>query len=257
MKQVAVNIQEFFSVNSVNSVFSVASWFSPIKRLLLLLFLLASGIANAAPQKVTAVYEATREGKPFATVTETYRQEGDHYRIESVTAGVGVYALFGKRKLTSEGEVTADGLKPQRFELQQGDNPKKKVVAEFDWSTGKLAMTAKNKTTTADLEPGTQDLASFAYQFMFRAPQGEEIILPVTTGKKLRSYHYLVSGRGETLEGVLGGLKIVRLANVQEQGSDEKELWLATEKHHIPARIVLRDENGVKTEQVLTSLSFE
>src|SRR3989338_1198069 len=88
MKQVAVNIQEFFSVNSVNSVFSVASWFSPIKRLLLLLFLLASGIANAAPQKVTAVYEATREGKPFATVTETYRQEGDHYRIESVTAGV-------------------------------------------------------------------------------------------------------------------------------------------------------------------------
>ena len=219
--------------------------------------LLVSCAAFAAPQKVTAVYEATREGKPFATVTETYRQEGDHYRIESVTAGIGVYALFGKRKLISEGEVAADGLKPKRFELQQGDNPKKTVVAEFDWGAGKLAMTAKNKTTTANLEPGTQDLASFAYQFMFRPPLGDEFTLPVATGRKLRSYHYLVSGRGETLEGVLGGLKIVRLANVQEQGGDEKELWLATEKHYIPARIVLRDENGVKTEQVLTSLSFE
>lgn len=227
------------------------------KYLLLLCSLLVSGVTFAAPQKVTAVYEAARDGKPFATVTETYRQDGMHYRIESVTKGIGVYALLGTRRMSSEGEVTADGLKPHHFELQQGDNAKKALKAEFDWGAGKLAMTSKNQTTTAALEAGTQDLASFAYQFMFRVPTGDEIVVPVTTGKKLRTYRYLVSGRGETLEGVLGGLKVVRLANVKEEGGDEKEFWLAIDKNHIPARIVLRDENGTKTEQVLTSLSIE
>lgn len=227
------------------------------KFLLLLSGLLASCVALAAPQKVTAVYAATRDGKPFATVNETYRQEGNHYRIESVTTGVGVYALFGKRRLVSEGEVTAEGLRPQRFEQQQGDSAKKGVVAEFDWGAGKLAMISKKKTVAADLAPGTQDLASFAYQFMFRPPSGEEFTLPVTTGKRLRNYRYQVAGADETLD-VLGGLKVVRLSNVaKDEGDDEKEFWLATEKHHIPAKIVLRDENGARIEQVLTSLSFE
>lgn len=213
-------------------------------------------MALAAPQKVSAVYEASRNGQPFATVTESYRQEGTHYRIESVTKGIGVYALFGLRRLTSEGEVTADGLKPSRFEQQQGD--RKPVVAEFDWDAGKLTMTNKNKTTTADLEAGTQDLASFPYQFMFRPPTGDEVVMPVTIGKRLRSYQYIVSGRGETLDGVLGGLKVTRLTSaVKDKGGDEKELWLASDKYHIPAKIVFRDENAAKIEQVLTSLTFE
>jgi hypothetical protein len=228
------------------------------KYLILLLGALASFAAVAAPQKVTAVYEATREGKPFATVTETYRQDGNNYHIESVTAGIGVYALFGKRRLTSEGEVTVDGLRPTHFEQQQGSDAKKAVLAEFDWSAGKLALTAKNKTTTVDLAPDTQDLASFSYQFMFRSPTGTEFTLPVTTGKRLRIYQYTVSGRDETLEGVLGGIKVMRLTSVaKDKGGDEKELWLASDKHHIPAKIVFRDENGAKIEQVLTSLTFE
>ena len=228
------------------------------KFLLLLSGLLASFAALAAPpQKITAVYEATRDGKPFATVTETYRQDGDHYRIESVTAGKGVYALFGKRKLVSEGEVTAEGLKPHHFEQQQSDSPKKTVVAEFDWAAGKLTLSSKKKSTTLDLVAGTQDLASFTYQFMFRPPAGDEFTLPVTTGKRLRNYQYHVTPN-ESLDGVLGGLKAMRLNNAdKEAGDDEKELWLATDKHYLAAKIVLRDENGAKIEQVLTSLSFD
>lgn len=229
-----------------------------MKKLLLLLGgLLVSAASFAAPQKVTAVYEATRDGKPFAIVNETYQQTGSRYRIESVTTGQGVYALFGRRTLTSEGEVTAAGLKPQRFEQQQSDNPKKTVAAEFDWAAGKLALVTKKKTTTVELVPGTQDLASFAYQFMFQPPAGAEFTLPVTTGKRLRSYQYGV-GPQETLDGVLGGVKTVRLSNAGKgEENDQKEFWLAVDKHHLPAKIVLHDENGSVIEQVLTSLSFE
>lgn len=228
-----------------------------MRPFLALLLLLIGSVACAAatPQKITAVYAATRNGQPFATVTETYRQEGSRYYIESQTKGIGVYALFGVRRLASEGEVTTDGLKPKRFEQQQGD--KKPVVAEFDWDGRKLTMTNKNKVSVADLEADTQDLASFAYQFMFRPPIGDEVIVPVTTGKRLRSYRYRVAGRGETLEGVLGGLKVVHLTNVATDVNDEKEFWLASEKYHLPAKIVMHEETGATIEQVLTSLSIE
>lgn len=232
--------------------------FSVVKAFLLpVLYLLASGIAVAAPpQKVTAIYEATRNGQPFATVTETFLMEGERYRLESLTKGIGVYALFGVRRMSSVGEVTTDGLRPARFEQQQGD--KKPVIAEFDWTAGKLTMKNKQKVVTADLEPGTQDLASFAYQFMFRPPAEEFLTLPITTGKRYRSYPYKIVAKDEMLEDVQGGLKTFHLAVVTENGGDEeKELWLASDKHFVPAKIVMRDENGAMIEQVLTSLKIE
>lgn len=228
-----------------------------MKSLFALFFLLVSSVAGAAPpQKITAIYEATRNGQPFATVTETYQQEGSRYRLQSLTKGIGVYALFGVRKLTSAGEVTADGLKPSRFEQQQGD--KKPIAAAFDWESNTLSLIGKKQTTTVDLEPGAQDLASFAYQFMFHAPAGEEFSLPVTTGKKLRTYQYRVVSHDEALEGALGGsLKTIHLASMTQNQNDEKELWLASDKHHLPAKLVFRDDNGARIEQVLTSLTFE
>ena len=227
-----------------------------MKSLLALFLLLVTGIAFAAPpQKVSAVYEVTRNGQPFATVSETYKQEDGRYQIESLTKGIGVYALFGIRKFISVGEVTTEGLRPSRFEVHQGN--KKPQVASFDWETHKLIMLGKKQTIT-DLESGAQDLASFPYQFMFHAPSGEQFSLAVSTGKKLGVYQYRIADTNESLDGVMGGIKTLRLTSVaKNEGDDEKELWLAKDKHHIPAKITFRDENGARIEQVLTSLSFE
>jgi hypothetical protein len=223
-------------------------------RILAATLLLIAGIAQAAPQKLVAVYHATRNGQPFANVTETFVQEGGRYKLESVTEGIGVYALFGKRRLTSEGEVTPDGLRPARFEQQQGD--KKPVTADFDWPAGTLTMQSRGKTSTAPLEAGAQDLLSYAYQFMFRPPQGDEVVLPVTTGRKLRVYRYKVAERGAVLETGAGQFNTYHLVNAEQSG-DEKELWLGVEAQHIPVRIVLKDENGARIEQTLTSLHVE
>jgi hypothetical protein len=218
----------------------------------LLLLLCVSGVALAAPQKITAVYDVTRKGQPFATVNETFTQDGKHYRIESITSGIGVYALLGKRKLTSEGEVAEQGLRPLRFEQRQGD--KKKAEADFNWKTNIVTMTAKGNVSTVPLEPGAQDLASYAYQFMFRPPVGEEITLAVTSGKKLRTYKYKIVSQNEMLDDV----KTLHLVNANKsEDGEEKELWLASEAHFIPAKIIMFDENGAKIEQVLTSLTVE
>lgn len=227
-----------------------------MQRLLALLFLLFCNLAQAAPQQLTAIYHATRNGQPFATVTETYARTGDHYRLESVTKGIGVYALFGTRRLASEGAVTEQGLRPAHFESQQGDNPKKAVAADFDWNAMTLSMKYRGKTSTAQFETGVQDILSFAYQFMFQPPSDDEVVMPVTTGKKLRNYRYRIAERGVALETEAGRYTAVHLVDA-EPGGDAKELWLGAEARHIPVRITLRDENGALIEQTLTSLHVE
>ena len=229
-----------------------------ISGCLLISQLVCAATAMAAPKSVSLVYEATRNGQPFATVTESYRQENGRYRIESVTKGIGAYALFGERKLTSEGEVTGNGLKPSHFELHQGDNEKKSLFADFDWVANMLTMKIKGKPTAVPLEKGAQDLISFAYQFMFAPPQGDALVLPVTTGKKLRIHNYKVAERNVSLELPAGKFKTLHLVRASKDASDDqKELWLGAEAYSLPVRLLVVDENGVKTEQTLTSLHVE
>lgn len=231
-----------------------------MKQLLAFALLCVAGNVMAAPQKITAVYAVTRSGQPFANVTETFAQTNvqgiQRYRIESLTSGIGVFALLGKRKLVSEGEVTEQGLRPTRFEQLQ--NEKKKSAADFNWNTSTVTMTAKDNSSTSAVEVGTVDLASYAYQFMFVPPEGESLNLTLTTGKKLRTYQFKASQRDEVIVGPMGNMKTVHLTNtVKNERGDEKEIWLATEQHFIPVKIIMSDETGAKLEQVLTSLSIE
>lgn len=219
--------------------------------------LLFVSMAHAAPKQISLAYEVTRNGQPFATVTEIFRQESGRYKIESVTKGIGVYALFGKRTLISEGEVTTEGLRPTHFELHQGDNEKKSLFADFDWVGKRLNMKVKGKPRTAVLENGTQDLASFAYQFIFAPPAGDEFRLPVTTGKKLNMYRYKVIEKGAMQELAAGMYKTVHLIDADKNSDGGKELWLAVESYYLPVRISMRDENGARIEQTLTSLHAE
>lgn len=228
-----------------------------VPRLLALAaLLLAQTAAQAAPPAtLTLSYEASRNGQLFARVTETFSQAQGKYRIESVTKGVGLYALLGERRMLSTGEVTADGLKPLHFESHQGDNPKRALYADFDWPGRLLKLQAKGKASTAKLEPGTQDITSLMYQFMFVQPRGETFQLPVTTGRKLKRYQYRVTAHDEALQVPAGRYRTIHLQDGSTEADDDhKELWLGAESFYLPVKLVMRDEKGVVIEQVLTEI---
>lgn len=213
---------------------------------------------TALPKFIQATYEVTKNGQPFANVHEQFSIADNTYKVESITKGIGVYALFGERKLTSVGEVTAQGLKPSRFELHQGDNAKRSLLADFDWVKQNLSMTAKGRVKEASLELGTQDLASYAYQFMFLpAPLKDDITVALTTGKKLNHYHYKINPASEAIESVGVQYKTLHLEPPEQNGAETKELWLAIEHYYVPVRIMMIDENGQKLEQTLTELHVE
>ncbi len=242
--------------------------FRPIRLIsltLVLSFAFASSFAQEAPAKsglpqtIQATYEVSKNGQPFAKVKEQFVITGNTYKIESITKGIGVYALFGERKLTSAGDVTPEGLKPSHFELHQGDNAKKSLVTDFDWPQKTVHMKVKNAVKDAALTPGTQDLASYPYQFMFVSTSLKDAItVTLTTGKKLNQYPYKVGAETELVDISGTQYKTLHLVPIQEKSQTEsKELWLGIEQHYLPVRIMMVDENGEKLEQILTELHME
>lgn len=212
-------------------------------------------VLAAPPDALTLTYEARRNGQLFANVTETFTQDQGRYRIESVTKGVGIYALLGERRMLSEGTVTAAGLRPLHFESHQGDSAKRALFADFDWASNVLNMKVKGKPVSTALQPGAQDLGSMVYQFMFVQPQGDLFKLPVTTGKKLKLYEYRVTGRDIPLEVPAGRYRTIHLQEARTD-EDSKELWLGVESYFLPVKLEMRDEKGVVIEQILTDLQI-
>jgi hypothetical protein len=220
-----------------------------------LALLVLANNAFAAPKQVTLTYQAIRNDKPFAIVIETYLQSGDQYKIKSVTEGIGVYALFGKRILKSEGLVTAEGLQSAHFESHQVDNPKKLILADFDWDKLQLTMKSKGNEVTEPLPKGTQDLVSYPYQWMHISPLTDERVLPVTTGKKIKTYRYNLINRDDVVETPAGQFKVVELTNGSKvEPADERHFWLAVDHHYLPVRILMQDDKGAVIEQILTSI---
>lgn len=211
----------------------------------------------ALPKNVQLEYDVARDGKLFARVKESFTQNGKQYRIQSTTKGIGIYALLGERKLISTGAVTKAGLKPNHFELHQGKNDNKTLIADFDWAKNTLSMQKKDKKQTEKLSAGTQDLASYAYQFMFNPPLKDDITVTMTTGKKLNVYQYKVLARGTNLSLAKNNYKTLQLSNEAATGQDKKQLWLAQDQFYLPVRYQLTDDDGDSYEQTLTKIHVE
>lgn len=228
-----------------------------LKQLMVFLCLLNASVVFALPKNVQLEYDVARDGKLFARVKESFTQNGKQYRIQSITKGIGIYVLLGERKLTSTGAVTKAGLKPNHFELHQGKNDNKTLIADFDWVKNTLSMQKKDEKKTEKLSAGTQDLASYAYQFMFSPPLKDDITVTMTTGKKLNVYQYKVLARGTNLSLAKTNYKTLQLSNEAAAGKDKKQLWLAQDQFYLPVRYQLTDDDGDSYEQTLTKIHVE
>ena len=218
--------------------------------------------AKTPPKNIALTYDLKRDGQLFAKVKEKYSQKGSQYTITSITKGEGIYALMGERKLTSSGEVAKNGLKPKHFEFYQGNNSKKTLINDFDWANDMLNMQVKGNVKTESLVEGTQDLISYAYQFMFVPPTfarvgNNNINVVLTTGKKLSQYDYKVQSRGHLIDAAGKQFKTVHIANSPAENEEKKQLWLAEDYHYLPVQYQLTDENGANFEQTLTSINVE
>jgi len=213
-----------------------------------------------APHYVAMEYDLSRgeSSSAIGTTRATYESREDgSYKLRSETEAKGLASLFFSSKLiqTSTGVVTKAGLQPKHFSYEFGSNADKYQQADFDWEGGRLTMHTSKGDKTVPLPPGTQDLLSFMYQYMFVAPL-QQMVISVTNGKKLSQYGYSFEGES-TLVTKLGNLQTVHIAKSSGEGEEKTELWLATEYHYLPVKISKREKDGKQYEQIVTRISVE
>ncbi|PKO47236.1 MAG: hypothetical protein CVU29_03515 [Betaproteobacteria bacterium HGW-Betaproteobacteria-22] len=213
-----------------------------------------------SPQQIYHYIESEFEIKrgndqtPAATAIMIFKKEATGaYSISSNTEAIGLASLFfNALTQTSEGTITEYGLQPSYYQYQYGKDERKLQFAQFSWSDGVIELnTAKGKETVS-LTPGTQDLLSFMYQFMF-VPPLENMQLNITNGKNLRHYAYEFVGE----EKISTGLGILNTIHILHSGDKEAktELWLATAYQYIPVKIRKTEKNGEVIEQTIRQLS--
>jgi hypothetical protein len=201
--------------------------------------LLGMALASAAgavqpPRNLSASYNVYLNGAHVAVVNETYEARSSSYRIVSESVPLGALALLQKpAKVVSHGRLTRQGLRPERFEGRSMGRGQ--VLAEFDWAAERLSFGRDGKLETVALPSG--------------------IDLAMTDGRRLQHYHYAVT-RGVEIETPLGRLGTVHL--VRQTGPDasgnENEIWLAPGLHFLPVKMVIREDNGTRYEQLATRI---
>jgi len=178
-----------------------------------------------------------------------------HYSIVSTTQAKGLISLFfGDLTQKSEGSVTKNGLRPDFYSYQYGNDAKKSQTANFNWNDGTLHMHTYKGDSSVNLTAGTQDFLSFMYQFMYSPPL-ETMQITMTNGKRLRTYSYSFEGE-ETITTKLGELKTIHL--LKSSGDEDKtEIWLATDYQYLPVKIRKTEKDGTVIEQVVANIRSE
>jgi len=226
----------------------------------LLLCCIAPALFAAPPaRRIEASYDVLTKGIKIAVITEKFTRTDNHYRIESVTKPVGLLALFKPDTLyvVSEGEITADGLRPQSFVYKRSQDTLKNTAADFDWPQSTLMLSDRYGQRFEPLPPGTQDRLSAQYQFRYIPflRERKEVTMHITNGSKIDTRRYLITPK-QMLTVPLGTLETLYLATPPEATAWKTEIWLSVENGNFPCKITLTEDSGEKLSQVVTALSI-
>jgi hypothetical protein len=233
----------------------------PFKKWLAVYLFLFSALAlsKELPNILELKYELTQNGESLGTVIEKFTiDEAGNYHIESITKGIGLYALFGDRVLISEGKISFEGLKPRHFEVHQGSNTNKNATVDFDWDNQILITRYKDRETKESIENRTQDLISYLYQLNYENFDEPMIEFVAATGKKYKKYQFRVVDKKVELS--LGNINFetTSLQSIAEKnGKPETQIWLNNKVYRLPVRIRYQEKNGSTLEQNLVQANVD
>ena len=195
-----------------------------------------------------------------ASTQQSWQTQGHRYQLDSFTQTQGLVQLFHaeKRIFKSSGEITQRGLRPEHFYSSRERSGKiEQASAHFKWDTHKLILESNRNETSTQLEPGSQDLISFIYQFSLAPPATGRLQLPITNGYQLEQYELEVLNE-EILETPLGSLKTIPVKQIRRTGKESIEIWLATDYHYLPVRVRFIGRDGTPSgEQMVTAIDVD
>lgn len=193
-------------------------------------------------------------GLPYhANATLLWQHDGKRYTSELEIKAF----LLGNRRQTSEGQLTAQGLAPDRF----ADRGKNEQAAHFLRDTQRVSFSAN--TPDAILQVGAQDKLSLFIQLGAllagepqRWPVGKSLSLQVVGAKQAEPWVIHIEG-WEDLSLPIGKVHALRLSRPPRNEYEPRvEIWLAPDLRHLPVRIRLSQTNGDLVDQNLNRIDW-
>ncbi|NNM82481.1 MAG: DUF3108 domain-containing protein [Burkholderiales bacterium] len=183
-------------------------------------------------------------------------QDDGHYEITNQVEATGIFSLFVKGAIeqVSEGQVTGEGLRPDRYTVTRG-GPENRQTARFDWKEGKLTLDSGSSEKTVALEPGTQDQLSFLYQFAYTPPKEGVFTFIATDARKIDTYEYRILGE-ETLRTGTQKYRTLHLAKLHDTGVEGTEIWLDMDHYYWPVQVMMSDSKGNVLRQMIDKIEI-
>jgi Protein of unknown function (DUF3108) len=211
--------------------------------------------SSALPKRARIRFGIAMGGRGFIVGRAEHRWtlEGASYTLRATAETTGLAALFKPAVVTqiSEGEVLADGLRPNAFRVERGgatgDN------ATFDWAGGRVAMSPGPRDSAA--EPGMQDMLSLFWQLGMLPVSATGMAVTVATGKKIERYVFALAGE-EKISTALGERTAIHLKTLGTSGGDATEIWIDVAKR-VPLRIRHVDRKGETFDQTVEEMEIE
>lgn len=204
----------------------------------------ASAAAFDWPPSTRLSYVLTGDyrGPVNGSASVEWLRQGNRYQVHLETSVGPVLS----RHITSEGELTAMGLAPQRFDGEQKVLFRAARRWQLRFGPERVLLADGREVPTM---AGAQDEASQFVQLTWlfttqpqRLKVGQSVELPLAISRRLERWTYDIVAE-ETLQFPFGAVATFHIKPRREaQGGDlTPEIWIAPTLQYLPVRILIRD----------------
>ena len=217
--------------------------------------------ARMPPKKIELAYTAFLGEQKFEVgpVNLSFTHDAGRYKLIVKGRGRGIAALLYPGTFTgeSEGQITSEGMRPDKFTEERG-NPDKRRETIFDHEKGLLRMPEKDPIP---FEGAPHDALTWIVQFYFAAPKGNSVTFSVGTSRRMDVYtlqragdEQIQSPAGEVTAQVWKG---GRKADADGKPSGSATFWLVPAWHYVPFKLKMVNAQGRSASFELTAVNAE
>jgi hypothetical protein len=211
----------------------------------------ATGPAFEWPPSTRLDYVLTGwyRGEVHGSAQVQWLRDGERYQVRmDVIVGPG-FAPLVARRMVSDGELTADGLRPHRYDEETTvvTRPARLLTLHFDRDRVLLANGRTVPTPDGLQDPSSQFVQLtwlFTLQPHLLRP-GQVVEFPLALPRRVERWRYEVVGE-EVLATPFGGLNAVHVRpsrEIPKPGQDlSAEAWFAPTLQYLPVRLRIRQD---------------